>query len=303
MPKSNVAQVLLHDNLSLQLLLDAELRHISGQERRVKRVMELHRNAFLAQQSIKQHQMRAMGITHLSFLPDAVAHAHIKIAEKNGIDVVKALPMHHRLQHRRLATSMGNRSDSSTSAVHSGNHLNDSRTSHLPFIIFAKRKSSSAFIQTGQVSEPALSKDSIRREKTISYMGEHHSKRKGYQSDDDVRFQKLKNILVKSDTPTDSFLKLSPSGLEVLQKYPPNRSLIQPKQVSGQNKKTELQDSLTRRNSSLQKRVSIVLDKEQSHRPCKPKGIFRPSTSSMSEFSEIPDSEFSTLSYESYDEE
>ena len=72
--RSNITQVLLHDNVSQQQILDEEISNLTSENQRITRMMDLQRKSFIVRQSIKQQQLRSLGITHLSFLPDSVVH-------------------------------------------------------------------------------------------------------------------------------------------------------------------------------------------------------------------------------------
>lgn len=78
LPKSNISRVLLYDNVTQEQMLNVKLSHINIEKRRSNSLMENHKKAFILRQAIKQKQLRAMGITNVSFLPEAVASSHCK---------------------------------------------------------------------------------------------------------------------------------------------------------------------------------------------------------------------------------
>ena len=78
-PRSNISRVLLHDNNSQQMLLDAKIGHIEGEREKSVHLFDLHKKTFLVQQSLKQHQLRDSGIQHLSFLPNSVANGYCQL--------------------------------------------------------------------------------------------------------------------------------------------------------------------------------------------------------------------------------
>ena len=61
------------------LSTQVKLSQISIERRRSSRLLENHRKSFVTRQSIKHQQLRAMGITHHSLIPDHVATAHFKV--------------------------------------------------------------------------------------------------------------------------------------------------------------------------------------------------------------------------------
>ncbi|ELU15826.1 hypothetical protein CAPTEDRAFT_215775 [Capitella teleta] len=75
-PRSSLYQVLLHDNVSQEQLMQARLAHISADQNKRMRLLEQHRRTFLLAQSLKQERLRAKGVRHISLLPDQVAYAH-----------------------------------------------------------------------------------------------------------------------------------------------------------------------------------------------------------------------------------
>ena len=80
LPKTGLTRVLLHDNSSQQNLLEVKLAHLNLEERRAKRLVDMHRKSFIVRQALKQQHLRQAGITHLSLMPDTVAEKHLIMA-------------------------------------------------------------------------------------------------------------------------------------------------------------------------------------------------------------------------------
>ena len=56
-----------------------QLSHLSLEAKRTVRLLDLHKKSFVQRQAIKQRQLRSMGITSLSIIPDDIAEAHAKV--------------------------------------------------------------------------------------------------------------------------------------------------------------------------------------------------------------------------------
>ena len=69
-----------------------QLSHLSLEAKRTVRLLDLHKKSFVQRQAIKQRQLRSMGITSLSIIPDDIAEAHAKVNEqrhtKNGLKII-----------------------------------------------------------------------------------------------------------------------------------------------------------------------------------------------------------------------
>lgn len=64
-----------------QILEQVQLSRLATEKERSARLLDLHRRAFVTQQSVKQFELNAIGITHCRLVPEYVASAHYKVGQ------------------------------------------------------------------------------------------------------------------------------------------------------------------------------------------------------------------------------
>ena len=232
--KSSISQVLLHDNVSQQQLLDAQLNNLKLEKDRTTKLLDLHKKAFLVQQSIKQQHLRATGITHISLLPDKIANAlgGSGIASRHQAPISKEVNLvvqddevdennnSFEANSRRSSKSMAG---SARCPVSSGdNCASPEAAAAAKLQQHARSHSAAGPIENG--SNFMTHDYHLRRERTV--LGPvmrtellQQRKSRTLRALKDPRYISLRKSLVPCTKPVDGYLQLSASGQYVLQRY------------------------------------------------------------------------------------
>ena len=217
--------MLLHDNVNQKQMLQAQLSYLSRDYGRRQRLLDQHRKSFLVQQSLKQQHLRSIGVRHISFLPEAIAQAHIHVAKFTALSSAKKC---NQVTPRVRSDSAGVvdiPGDGADGVGEVSIALKDGGPC-------GKRSRSALPTKPHREDGPDrfLTHDyHLRREKTHL----HHSSRVTHSqctlvssgashvqcSVRDPRFLSLQRSLADTDGPHEGFLLLSPSGRDVMRRY------------------------------------------------------------------------------------
>ncbi|KAK2164035.1 hypothetical protein LSH36_70g06008 [Paralvinella palmiformis] len=232
--KSSIGQVLLHDNVSQQQLLHAQLNNLKLEKDRTTKLLDLHKKAFLVQQSIKQRHLRATGITHVSLLPDDVANALGGTTSRHQVAPTAKEVTFDRIEldenNNNLDDDDGDGGESSKSATESGRRRHtttiddDGLSQEVATARPIQARSHSAADPTGTGNNFLTHDYHLRRERTVlgpivgSNPPQQH-KTRTLRALKDPRYVSLRKSLVPCSKPVDGYLQLSASGQYVLQRY------------------------------------------------------------------------------------
>ena len=215
MPKSCLKHVLLHENASHQTMLEEKIRLLDLEASRNRRMLQLHRTSFIVQQSHKQKHLRAMGIHHISILPEDIMDSYVssnRYAKSGGQAELPLLARRTRGRNNRKRGVSGlPETPDEIENIHKWNNASTPSS--------GLRMTQSALVKGGITRTFTTHKNAepLRREKTYGFVGEHKPQMR--LSREDPRFQSLEKSLLPLEYKMDGYLRLSPSGRHVMRQY------------------------------------------------------------------------------------
>ena len=189
------------------------------------KLLDGQRKSFLFQQTQKQNHLRAIGITHISLLPDDLTqtphkkgfrNSRHKLMRTESTEKINVAPSQEKLKDVNLNQEVFEDSDNGNAVLVD---LEVNKQS-LPFIPISQRSLSALPGPTTKLF--STYNYHMKREATFAHPGEHrmhNSNSNMLKAMEDPRFLNLRKSLIASDKNVDGFLQLSPCGQQNLVKY------------------------------------------------------------------------------------